>query len=270
MESETDIPRVTDDSVTVRRYEVEDETEIERLREDYCRNSIGPVNSTPRKRFGPWTMVLEKEGRIVGYGDAPYDVFEPIGRINTVHVDSKIEDSKKREKYTQIMLSAIYRYFLDEGKRKVIFHAPPLPIRSLLLQWGHHLDEDSERHGWVGMFKIINLTELWNEISKLLKLRLERSIYAGWRGEIGMLGSRLRSTLKISKKVQAEDNISPSADILVETSDKIITELMIGKTDVWEAYRQLMLTTKPFFNERIRGMLETLFPIVERRERGWW
>jgi hypothetical protein len=140
----------------------------------------------------------------------------------------------------------------------------------MLLQLGHHPDENSERHGWVGMFKIIDLTKLLNEISELLKHRLERSIYAGWRGEIGILGSRLRSTLKISEEVNAESEISQSADIVVETSDKIITELMIGKADIWEAYRQLTFSTKPTFNERIHGLLETLFPIMERRERGWW
>ena len=109
-----------------------------------------------------------------------------------------------------------------------------------------------------------------NEISELLKLRLEKSIYAGWRGEIGILGSRLRSTLKISEEVNAEADISSSADIVVETSDKIITELLIGKADIWEYYRQFTFTTKPVFNERVRGLLETLFPIMERRERGWW
>ena len=135
---------------------------------------------------------------------------------------------------------------------------------------GHYPDESSERHGWVGMFKIIDLAKLLNEISELLKLRLERSIYAGWQGEISILGSRLHSTLKISEEVKAENDISPSADIVVETSDKILTELMIGKADIWEAYRQLTFTTKPGFNERIRGLLKTLFPIMERRERGWW
>ena len=270
VESEADIPRITDNSVTVRCYDKEDETEIKRLREDYCLNTIGPTNSTPRDRFGPWTMVMEKEEQIIGYADAPYDLFEPVGRINTLHIDSKIRDSKERDKYTRIMMSEIYRYFLDEGKKEVIYHAPPLHIRRMLLQLGHNPDESSERHSWVGMFKIIDLTKLLNEISELLKLRLERSIYAGWRGEIGILGSRLRSTLKISEEVNAEDEISPSADIVVETSDKIITELMIGKADIWEAYRQLTFTTKPAFNERIRGLLETLFPIMERRERGWW
>jgi GNAT superfamily N-acetyltransferase len=264
------IPRITDNSVTVRRYDKEDETEIKRLREDYCLNSIGPVSNTPRDRFGPWTMVMEREYKIIGYADAPYDLFDPIGRINIVHIDSKIPDSKEREKYTKIMLVEIYRYFLNEGKKQVIFHDPPSHIRRMLLQLGHHPDENSERHGWVGMFKIIDLTKLLNEISELLKLRLERSIYAGWRGEIGILSSRLRSTLKISEEVNAESEISQSADIVVETSDKLVTELMVGKTDIWGAYRQLTFSTKPAFNERIRGLLETLFPIMERRERGWW
>jgi len=270
LESEADIPRITDNSVTVRHYDKEDEAEIKRLREDYCLNSIGPVNSTPRDRFGPWTMVMKREDKIMGYADAPYDLSNPIGRINIIHIDSKIQDSKEREKYTKVMLSEIYRYFLDEGKNEVIFHDPPSYIRRMLLQLGHHPDENSGRYGWVGMFKIIDLAKLLNEISELLKLRLERSIYAGFSGEISILGSRLHSTLKISEEVKAENDISPSADIVVETSDKILTELVIGKADIWEAYRQLTLTTKPGFNERIRGLLETLFPIMERRERGWW
>jgi len=268
--SEADIPTTTDNAVTVRRYDKEDEADIKRLREDYCLNTIGPTNSTPRDRFGPWTMVMEKGNNIIGYADAPYDVFEPIGRINTVHIDSKIQDGKEREKYNKIILSAIYRYFLDEGKKEVIYESPPLHIRETLLQLGHHLDDSSVIHSWVAMFKIIDLTNLLNEISALLKLRLDRSIYAGWRGDISILGSRLRSTLEISEEVNAKDEISPSADIVVETSDNIATELLIGKANIWEYYRQLTFTTKPFFNERIRGLLETLFPIMERRERGWW
>ena len=270
VESESDIPKITDNSVMVKRYDKEDEAQVKRLREDYCLNTIGPSSSTPRNRFGPWTMVLEKEGNIIGYADAPYDFFESIGRINTVHIDSKIQDGKEREKYTKIILSDIYRYFLNEGKKEIIYHAPPLHIRKTLLQLGHHLDDSSVIHSWVAMFKIIDLTKLLNELSALLKLRLERSIYACWRGEISILGSRLRSTLEISEEVNAKDEMPLSADIVVETSDKIVTELLIGKADIWEYYRQLTFTTKPFFNERIRGLLETLFPIMERRERGWW
>jgi len=124
----------------------------------------------------------------------------------------------------------------------------------------------------VNMFKVIDLAKFLREISNLLSLRLQRSALAGWSGSIGIKGLRLNATLAIGSdgKINVEDEAAKNADLLIIANDTVITSLVSGNEDVWESYRQHTLTVKPILNERIRKLIELLFPIMPHKQGGWW
>jgi hypothetical protein len=143
--------------------------------------------------------------------------------------------------------------------------------RNILLAMGYYIESSALRHGWVNMFKVIDLARFLREIAHLLSLRLQRSPHAGWSGSIGIKGPRLKATFEISRDgdVNVED-AAENADISIIADDRVITSLVSGDEDVWESYRQHDLTTRPIFNERIRSLIQSLFPIMPPRQGGWW
>ncbi len=139
-------------------------------------------------------------------------------------------------------------------------------------EMGYRVDQSVLRHGWVNMFKVIDLAKFLSEISDLLSLRLQRSAHAGWAGSIGIKGNRLKATIVVDGKdgVNVEDTAADNADICVIADDGILTSLVSGDGRVWEWYRQHTLTVEPMFNERVRTLIEALFPVMSCRQGGWW
>ena len=63
---------------------------------------------------------------------------------------------------------------------------------------------------------------------------------------------------------------SKKADLIFTADDRIITALISADGNIWEWYRQNTITTKPTLNERVRDMLETLFPTMPCMLGAWW
>jgi hypothetical protein len=254
--------------ITVRDYADADQADVRRLREQYCVNTIGPADWSPRSNFGEWVKVAEDEGKVIGYAYVYLNPFEPTANVN-LFIDSSYTDEPAA---VRVLLSGIHRYALAEGKKTAIFHDPPMRYRDILLGVGYRVEPGCVRYGWVNMFKVINLAKFLREIANLLNLRLQRSAHAGWCGSIGIKGTRLRATLTIGRDgdVNIEEGAAENADILIITDDSMITSLVSGDGDVWESYRQHNLTVRPIFDERIRKLIETLFPMMPHKQGGWW
>ena len=258
-----------DNKTRFREYNDNDKSEILRLREQYLMSTIGPNYWSPRANFDSNIKVLEGENGIIGYADINVEPFEPIADIGMLHIDN---DFSNKRKALRAMLSGIHRFFLSEGKEKVTWNYPSIIDKNVLIEMGYEIEPSTLRHGWVGMFKIINLNKFLQEISHLLTLRIQKSPHAGWCGTLGINGSRLKSTIVFDGygTIDIDNTSSEKADIIINADDETITGILSGNGDIWELYRQHKLTTHPVFNERIRTFIETLFPIMPCRQSGWW
>ena len=259
-----------DGKIKARAYADADEAEIRKLIEQYRRNTVSFGDWSPRSEFGPWIRVAEDEGKVIGYADVSFEPFDPTARIGIMHIDKEYKDEPAA---VRVLISHIQKYALAEGRKAISFGDPPVRYRDILLNMGYNINPTWViDYGWVNMFKVVDLTRLLRETTEILKLRLQRSPFAGWRGSIGIRGSRLKSTLDIGSDgdIVAEDGTAESADITIMADDSLITSLVSGDVDIWESYRQHTLTVNPIFNEPIRRLIESLFPILPHRQGGWW
>ena len=254
--------------IGIRDYAAADRADVNRLRDQYISNAVGPANWTPRSNFGAWIKVAEADGKIIGYTDVYLDPFEPRATMNLLHIDTAFPDEP--EAVQELILGA-QRYALVEGKKSISFRDPPMRYRDILQGMGYNISSNTLRHGWVNMFKVIDLAKFLSEIPDLLSLRLQRSVHAGWAGSIGIKGTRLKATIVVDGRgdVNVED-AADSADICIVADDGLLTSLVSGDGDIWEWYRQHTLTVEPMFNERIRTLIEALFPVMGCRQGGWW
>ena len=259
-----------EERIKAREYTDADEAEIQKLIEQYRRNTVSFGDWSPRSEFGPWIRVAENEGKVIGYADVSFEPFDPTARIGIMHIDKEYRDEPAA---IRVLLSHIQKYTLAEGRKTISFGDPPVRYRDILLNMGYNINPTwMIDYGWVNMLKVADLTRLLREIAELLKLRLQRSPFAGWRGSMGIRGSKLKSTLDIGSDgdIVVEDGAAESADITIMADDSLITSLVSGDVDIWESYRQHTLTVNPIFNEHIRRLIESLFPVLPHRQGGWW
>ncbi len=252
-----------------REYTDADRTEVSELREQYIRNTVGPAEWSPRSNYGQWIRVVEDEGKMIGYADVYLDPFEPAANVNLLHIDVEFPDEQKA---ARVLLSGVQEYALAEGRETITFRDPPVRYRDVLLQMGYCIEPHCIRYGWVNMFRVVDLARFLREISSLLSLRLQRSPNAGWCGRLGLKGERLKAAIEIDSNgiVNVEDNGAENADICIVTNDRTMTSLVSDDADIWELYRQHTLTVRPILNERIRRLIESLFPVMPHKQDGWW
>ena len=252
-----------------REYTDADRADVNELREQYIRNTVGPAEWSPRSNYGQWIRIVEDEGKMIGYADVHLNPFEPAANVNLLHIGMNFPDEQKA---ARVLLSGIHKYALDEGRETITFRDPPVRYRDILLQMGYCIEPDCIRYGWVNMFKVVDLARFLREISNLLSLRLQRSPNACWCGSLGLKGKRLKAAIEIDSdgNVNVEDNGAKNADICIVTDDRAITSLVSDDADVWELYRQHALTVRPILNERIRNLIGSLFPAMPHKQDGWW
>jgi hypothetical protein len=253
----------------IRDYLVSDKDEIMRLRDQYCLTSVGPNTWSPPTYFGEETKVLEYNGKIAGYASVYIDPYENFADVKFFHID---KDIRERKIASKALLSGIDRYALAEGKETVKFFHSPNYLKDSLYAMGYDLDESMRRHEWVGMFRIIDLPKFLREISPLLTLRINKSIHEGWQGALAIQGERLKATMIFDGNgvVGVENGADEKADLRIIADDRLITSLVTNDAHIWELYRQNIFTTRPTLNERVRSLIETLFPMYPCTMSGWW
>jgi len=85
--------------------------------------------------------------------------------------------------------------------------------------------------------------------------------YRDWQGKIGILGENHKATIVIENgEICIAEEILDNLSIMLKANDEIITRVIIGKVNPFEAYLQRKLTVKPLANEKIFGLLGQLFP----------
>lgn len=262
-----EIERPLPPDVTVRPGTARDRAAAQRLRDEFYNQAVGPVEGIPPDPFDSTWQVLEAAGQIVGYADVALAPFEPQAEIQFLYVTPRPD----RDRLVKALLTGIHRHFWEEGKRSIVFHQPLDEFRRALWQLGYGIDATDELRSWVSMFKVFDLPGLLTEIAELLTRRLACSPFAGWTGSLALQGQRLQATLHLGPDgIGVEPGAAAAADPFLTTSEERLTRLVCGSEDLWESYRRGKVTVQPRFNERIRGLIQTLFPQLPLRPHGWW
>ncbi|MGB9594693.1 MAG: HEAT repeat domain-containing protein [Candidatus Poribacteria bacterium] len=255
--------------ISSRIYKDSDKKEVLKLRDQYYLTNVGPLELTPQEQFDERTQVIEQDGRLIGYANVKIEPYDPTAEIEFFHIDNDLQDKKMPSK---ALFAGIHKYALSKGKTRVMFYHSAPYLRDILYSMGYDLDASMRRHEWVGMFRIASLPVFLREISELLTLRMRRSRQIGWEGSFAINGDRLKATVIFDKDgvVNVEDDAHKKADLIFSADDNIITALVSSDGNIWEWYRQNLIATKPRFNERIRDILESLFPTMPCMLGPWW
>ena len=171
-----------------------------------------------------------------------------------------VKEGDDRLAIGEMLMCALHNDLMAAGtKRTRWWRSQDAFIDQLL----HGLGYASRMDDGVEMFGLVNLPQLLDEIGSLLEARLGRSEYRGWTGEIALVGEEHRAGLRIDAgKVQAVSEPSDLAHIRLTTDDRTLTEIIVGRRTVFEAYLQIDLAVEPSMNRDLRGLTDALFPKV--------
>ena len=258
------------EGIVIRPYKLSDEVPMINVRNTFCSDM---VNSRPgpakRQRISDTQLIYlaEMDGNLLGYvkvqcnEESKTVFFKEFCLISTSN-DSSNSQSEFCIEVGTMLLSTLHNelvkrqytqisWYLDGEEKKDY-------IRKLFSNSGYTLDDTD----WVWMFKIINLPMLLNELTPLLKKRLNESeVFNDWQGTIGFKGTEHQASLKIEDgKIHVSADILPNTGISVSTDDDTLTSYILGVFTPYQAYLQNQLHINPTANSSVAGLLDTLFP----------
>ena len=245
------------EGVLVRSYAPGDENAMATLVNE-CASKQSHLGRFRAKRPPRNHMVklAERKGELMGCAAASID--RESAYIEHIYV----KEGDDRLQIGGMLLAALHNELMSSGAKRIRWWRAEEEFTGQLL---HSLGYTSKRDDGVEMFGLVNLPQLFDEISSLLEARLERSEYKGWSGEIALIGVEHRAGLRIEDgKVHVAPEPEPSgrAHIRLSTDDRTLTEIVVGRRTAFEAYLQLDLFSEPAMNRDLRGLTDVLFPKV--------
>jgi hypothetical protein len=253
----------------VRRFEEGDRRSLKEIRRRCLLGEVGSVQGQEEPQLGSRIRVVARDGKLAGFAEAHMNPYDDGASVSAMFV----APGEGEQEAARALLFGIEREARARGLKSLSLHRAPQHFHSLLPLLGYEVEPSAKRYGWVGMFMVIDLPKLLREIAPLLERRLARppQAGAGWQGKLALRGERLQATLSVEEgKISVARGAAANADVVLTTSDAHLTRLVCGSEDIWECYRNLELSTRPRFTERLRRLLEALFPLMPVRQRGWW
>ena len=251
------------EGLAIRPYSPGDETKMAELANE-CYSDLLVTGRVRARRFRPannYIKIAEKDGEMVGYVRAVAGRKREQARFMEVCL-KKVDN---RESIGTALLCALHNDLLSRGFENATVNHELLLDQEFVQKLLHNSGYSSRRTGGVFMFKIINLPMLLEELSPLLIKRLENSDYKGWQGKVGIVGDEHKASLIIGNgNISVSEEIPEDLDITISADDYAITRIIAGRITPFEAYLQIEMTIRPMVNDRITGLLETLFPHIPK------
>ncbi len=251
------------DGLVIRSYSPGDEVKMAALANE-CYADLLIAGKVKARRLRPgsvYVKIAERDGEMLGYVQVPKGRSKEEVRISNVCL-KKTDD---RPSIGFALLCALHNELVSHGFKRIVMDREGLPaqkfLRELLCNFGYSYN----RTGGAGMFKIINLPMLLEEISPLLAKRLKDSDHKDWCGSIGIAGHQHKATIAIENgEVSVLEGVLENVDILIAADDDTITKIIVGRMTPYEAYLQIEMTIQPMVNNHVTGLLETLFPRIPK------
>jgi len=244
--------------VTFREMEDADRARVTRwVREYYSEGFCGWYLRAWRPSPVDSVFLAEKDDKLIGVASG-HPRGEDRGDIDVLCADKQAE---KREDLAVTLLELLHRKLAAQGGAVIERHGVPDDglMPETLTRGGY----SRKVSGGVGMFGIRDLEQLFGEIRPLYEKRLAEGDFADWSGRVIIIGDRLRAGLEVEKgKIVVVPARARGSDLVLTTTDEVITRFVIGQETPFEGYLQTVTSIEPWMNERVLKLLETLFPKV--------
>lgn len=249
------------EGLSIRSYLLGDEVRMTELANERPSAPLGTGRARARRPrlSNTYIKIAEKDGEMLGYALA----WVSRDKESACLSDICLKETNIRKDAGLALLCALHNELASRGYKKINVvtegAVEPLFLRDLLHSFGYSF----QPAGVVGMFKIMNLPMLLEELSSLLIKRLGHSDYKDWYGRIGIVGKQHKAGLSIGNgEISVLEKVSEDMDILISADDDTITKVIAGIMTPFEAYLQTELSIRPIVNSRVTELLETLFPRI--------
>jgi len=228
------------EGVAVRPMKAEDCESVRRLLLDCHAGSfsISPL-PVPMLCEGTWATLAEKDGEMIGAALAGHTEGDEA-RVIDVAVK---EGTDAGPEIGVAMMARLHALPAQDGAKtaRIEFCSDPGLLTDVLCRCGYA----RQASGGVNMFGIRDLSQLFGEIAPLYERRLADS-EMDWSGRVILLGQRLRSSPEIEAgEVHVIEPEPGATDIVLRTTDEVITRVVTGRDTPLEGYLQRVTDTSP-------------------------
>jgi putative sterol carrier protein/GNAT superfamily N-acetyltransferase len=255
------------DGLVIRPYSPGDEVKMANLANECYSDLLGVGHKRARRmRSNSHIKIAEKDGEMQGY------VWASGGRSKEeAHLEELcLKNTDSRDDIGAALLCALHNEMFSHGYKKITMARETLLELDFLRKLLHNFGYSSLKQwptGHVEMFKIINLPMLLTEFSPLLSKRLKDSDYKDWHGKLGIAGEQHKASIIIKDgEISVSEEVLEDSDILLSADDDTITKIIAGVMTPFEAYLQTELNIQPMVNDKLIGLLETLFPRIPKQD----
>ncbi|MBM3237441.1 hypothetical protein FJZ31_14220 [Candidatus Poribacteria bacterium] len=255
------------DGLVIRPYSPGDEMKMANLANECYSDLLGVGHKRARRmRFNSHIKIAERNGEMQGY------VWASGGRSKEeAHLEEIcLKKTDSRNDIGAALLCALHNELFSYGFKKITMARETLLELDFLRKLLHNFGYSSLKQwptGHVEMFKIINLPMLLQELSPLLSKRLKDSDYKDWHGKLGIAGEQHQASIIIKDgEISVSGEVLEDSDILLSADDDTITKIIAGVMTPFEAYLQTELSIQPMVNDKLTGLLETLFPRIPKQD----
>lgn len=220
----------------------------------------------PELGEGSFTALAERGGKLIGVALAKYTDGDGA-TVQDVQVD---EGEENRPEIGVALLARVHAMLAGAGAKRTTASvcSDPGLLTDVLCRSGY----SREATGSVNMFGIRDLAQLFAEIRPLYERRLRGTPFEDWRGQVVLLGDRLRSGLEVEDGAVRvlEGPRAGATDIVLRATDETITRVVTGRETPLEGYLQRVTSIEPQVSPLVMKLLETLFPEVPFVLRWGW
>lgn len=271
--------------ITMRSFREADEQAIAALFNAYMAPFVGPIRVTPETwrrqyRRHSWNSpslgddkqccrLALRSGKVIGYAVTDYD---PMWESGSAMIQELcVAEGEEAEEVMRALVGDAERTARARGSEMLVLRLSNEDGASLRVAEAMGFEPPDESGG-VFMAAITDLARFLEEIEPELTRRLSASALRDWRGSIRLSSGDMTAGLRVRAGAVKVGRLRGAADLSVSIEPEVLPLLLLGQTEVGEAFLQNRLSvTAPDRHWALR-LLDALFPRVPLYlpRAQWW